>query len=145
MSTRSREVIFGSRIRGARIRAEGAREEAIRAVREADRAEAEAGRSVWRVTAGRRSRPRRSAQCLNGGYGWLQVKCHRGETEASISLNTSAGRGIGRQHAGRAGRSDTHHLFTTARRDTVTVTRSLTACFVPDCSRRGVTGWRGYH
>jgi hypothetical protein len=24
------------------------------------------------------------AQCLNGGYGWLQVKCHRCETEASI-------------------------------------------------------------
>jgi phage FluMu protein Com len=32
------------------------------------------------------------AQCLNGGYGWLQVKCHRCETEASIRLNTSAGR-----------------------------------------------------
>jgi hypothetical protein len=28
MSTKSREVIFGSRIRGAKIRAEGAREEA---------------------------------------------------------------------------------------------------------------------
>src|SRR6266481_8399188 len=26
------------------------------------------------------------AQCLNGGYGWLQVKCHRCETEASIPL-----------------------------------------------------------
>jgi hypothetical protein len=26
------------------------------------------------------------AQCLNGGYGWLQVKCHRCETEASIAL-----------------------------------------------------------
>src|SRR6266480_4719363 len=36
----SREVIFGSRIRGAKIRAEGARERAKQAVREADRAEA---------------------------------------------------------------------------------------------------------
>lgn len=27
------------------------------------------------------------AQCLNGGYGWLQVKCHRCETEASIPLD----------------------------------------------------------
>jgi hypothetical protein len=26
-------------------------------------------------------------QCLNGGYGWLQVKCHRCETEASIPLD----------------------------------------------------------
>jgi hypothetical protein len=26
------------------------------------------------------------AQCLNGGYGWLQVKCHRCETSASIPL-----------------------------------------------------------
>ncbi len=42
MSTKSREVIFGSRIRGAKIRAEGAREEAVKAVRTADRAEAEA-------------------------------------------------------------------------------------------------------
>jgi hypothetical protein len=42
LSTRSREVIFGSRIRGAKIRAEGAREAAEKAVREADRAEAEA-------------------------------------------------------------------------------------------------------
>ena len=27
------------------------------------------------------------AQSLNGGYGWLQVKCHRCETEASIPLD----------------------------------------------------------
>ena len=26
------------------------------------------------------------AQCRNGGYGWLQVKCRRCETEASIPL-----------------------------------------------------------
>jgi hypothetical protein len=32
-------VIFGSRIRGAKIRAEGAREEAAKAIRAADRAE----------------------------------------------------------------------------------------------------------
>jgi hypothetical protein len=38
MSTKSREVIFGSRIRGAKIRAEGAREEAKKAFRQADRA-----------------------------------------------------------------------------------------------------------
>jgi hypothetical protein len=26
------------------------------------------------------------AQCLNGGYGWLQIKCRRCETYASIPL-----------------------------------------------------------
>jgi len=40
MSTKSREVIFGSRIRGAKNRAEGAREEAAKAIHTADRAEA---------------------------------------------------------------------------------------------------------
>jgi hypothetical protein len=42
MSTKSREVIFGSQIAGARIRADEARKRAREAVREADRAEAEA-------------------------------------------------------------------------------------------------------
>src|ERR1700749_4982339 len=40
MGTKSREVIWGGRIMGAKIRAEGAREDATRAVRAADRAEA---------------------------------------------------------------------------------------------------------
>jgi hypothetical protein len=42
MSTKSREVLYGSRIRGAQIRADGAREKAIQAVREAHAAAAEA-------------------------------------------------------------------------------------------------------
>ena len=42
MSTKSREVIYGSQIRGAKIRAEGARKRAAEAIREADRVEAEA-------------------------------------------------------------------------------------------------------
>lgn len=46
----------------------------------------EAGRSEWRATAGRRSPSPTIGQCLNGGYGWLQVKCRRCETEASIPL-----------------------------------------------------------
>jgi hypothetical protein len=28
-----------------------------------------------------------NAQCLNGGYGWLEVECHRCKTRASISLD----------------------------------------------------------
>jgi hypothetical protein len=45
MSTKSREVIYGGRIIGARIRAEGAREAAQKAIREADRAAAE----LWSI------------------------------------------------------------------------------------------------
>jgi hypothetical protein len=43
MSTKIREVIFGSWIAGAKIRADEARKRARGAVREADRAKAEAG------------------------------------------------------------------------------------------------------
>jgi hypothetical protein len=86
MSTKSREVIFGSRISGAKIRAEFAREEAVKAVRAADRAEAEA----WSIRMEGYGGPAQPAptigQCLNGGYGWLQVKCRRCKTEASIPL-----------------------------------------------------------
>jgi hypothetical protein len=42
MSTKSREVIYGSQIRGAKIRAEGARKRCRGPVHEADRADAEA-------------------------------------------------------------------------------------------------------
>jgi hypothetical protein len=27
------------------------------------------------------------AQCLNGGYGWLEVECHRCKTRASLPLD----------------------------------------------------------
>jgi hypothetical protein len=87
MSTKSREVLFGSRISAATIRAAGARERAKQAMREADRADGEA----WPIRmAGTRAGPAQPsptiAQCLNGGFGWLQVKCRRCETEASIPL-----------------------------------------------------------
>jgi hypothetical protein len=87
MSTKSREVIYGGRIIGARIRAEGAREAAQKAVREADRAAAE----LWSIQMEGFGGPAQPSptigQCLNGGYGWLQVKCHRCESEASIPLD----------------------------------------------------------
>lgn len=50
MSTKSREVIWGGRIMGAKIRAQGARENAEQAVREADRAVPKPGPSAWRAT-----------------------------------------------------------------------------------------------
>jgi hypothetical protein len=45
MSTKSREVIYGGQIIGAKIRADGARQAAQKAVREADRAAAE----LWSI------------------------------------------------------------------------------------------------
>src|SRR5450755_3469130 len=79
MSAKSLEVILGSTIRGAKIRARGAREEAKKAIREADRAEAEAW-SIRMEDYGGPAQPSPTiAQCLNGGYGWLQVKCRRGQ------------------------------------------------------------------
>ena len=87
ISTKSREVLFGSRIRGAKIRAEGARERAKQAVREADRAEAEA----WSIRMGGVRRAGATITddraCLNGGLGWLEVECRRCKTRASLPLD----------------------------------------------------------
>src|SRR6266513_397573 len=88
MRTRSRQSIFSSRLGAAKIRAEGAREEAMQAIRKADRAEAEAW-SIRMEGYGGPAQPSPTiAQCLNGGYGWLQVQCRRCETEARIPLDT---------------------------------------------------------
>jgi hypothetical protein len=87
MSTKSREVIFGSRIRGAKIHPQGAREAARKAACEADRAEAEA-RAIRMEGYGGPAQPSPTIrQCLNGGHGWLEVMCKRCETRASIPLD----------------------------------------------------------
>src|ERR1700676_5419068 len=87
MATRSREVIWSSRISGAKISAEHARERGREAVRGAERAEAYAW-SVRMEGYGGAAQPSPTiAQCLNGGYGWLEVKCHRCETQASLPLD----------------------------------------------------------
>jgi hypothetical protein len=87
MSSKSREVIYGGRIIGAKIRAEGAREAAKKAVREADRAAAELWSIQMEAFGGPAQPSPTIGQRLNGGYGWLQVKCHRCETEASLPLD----------------------------------------------------------
>jgi hypothetical protein len=53
MSTKSREVIYGGQIIGAKTRAEGAQEAAQKAVREADRAAAE----LWSIQMEARGGP----------------------------------------------------------------------------------------
>src|SRR3954466_7890894 len=87
MSTKSRQTIYGSRIRGAKIRAEGARRTPTRAIREADRAEAAAW-SIRMEGFGGPAQPSPTiGQCLNGGLGWLEVQCKRCKTRASLPLD----------------------------------------------------------
>jgi hypothetical protein len=77
MNTKSRQIIFGSRIEGAEIRAKGAREAARKAAREADRAEAEAW-SIRMEGYGGPAQPSPTiGQCLNGGLGWLRPRNYR--------------------------------------------------------------------
>jgi hypothetical protein len=87
MSTTSRHSIYGGRIIGAKIRAESARQRAKEAVREADAAEC----LLWSEQMEGYGRPAQPSptigQCLNGGYGWLEVECHRCKTRASIPLD----------------------------------------------------------
>src|SRR6201985_3432588 len=87
MGSRSRQSAFHGRLIGAKIRAKSARELAAKAIREADRAEAEAW-SIRMEGYGGPAQPSPTiAQCLNGGYGFLEVKCHRCDTKASIPLD----------------------------------------------------------
>jgi hypothetical protein len=87
MGTKSREVIYGGRARAAKMNAERARRRAIEATREADRAEAHAW-SIRMEGFGGPAQPSPTiGQCLNGGYGWLEVKCRRCETRASLPLD----------------------------------------------------------
>ncbi len=87
MSTKSRQVIWGGQIMGAKIRARGARERAKQAIREADRAEAEAWSIRMEGYGGPAQPPPTIAQCLNGGLGWLEVECNRCKTRASLPLD----------------------------------------------------------
>jgi hypothetical protein len=87
MSTKSREVIWGSRIAGAKIHAQAARRRAQEAAREADRAEAEAC-SVRMEGYGGPAQPSPTiGQCLSGGLGWLEVECAHCKTRASLPLD----------------------------------------------------------
>ncbi len=82
----TRQRIFGDRVIGARISAVNARERAKQAAREADAAECLLWSEQMEGFGGPAQPSPTIAQCLNGGYGWLQVKCRRCETEASIPL-----------------------------------------------------------
>jgi hypothetical protein len=84
VSTKSRQVIFGSRIRGAKIRAGGSRESHPRC---RPRRSGSMVDPDGRLMVGQRNRLRRSGNDLNGGHGWLEVECHRCKTRASLPLD----------------------------------------------------------
>ena len=87
MGTKSREVIWGSRIMGANMRAEQARRDAKLAISIADAAEAEAW-SVRMEGYGGPAQPSPTiGQCINGGYRFLEVECSRCKTRASLPLS----------------------------------------------------------
>ena len=113
MSTKKREVIFGGRIMGAKIRAEHARELAKTAQRDADRAEADPWSIRMEAYGGPAQPSPTIAQCLNGGLGWLEVECNRCKTRASLPLDAirrprstpiwKLEASLNAAHAGRAG------------------------------------------
>ena len=86
-STKSRQFIWGGRVKLAKMQAEHAGKRAVEAAREADRAEAEAWSLQMEGYGGPAQPSPTIGQCLNGGYGYLEVKCHRCETRASLPLN----------------------------------------------------------
>jgi hypothetical protein len=67
MGTKSREVIWGGQIMGAKISARSGREAAQKVAREAAVAD--------------------DRECLNGGLGRLEVECNRCKTRASLPLD----------------------------------------------------------
>ena len=69
----SRSRIFGPRVSGAKIRAQHAREEAAKAIRERDAAECHLWSEQMEGYGGPAQPSPTIAQCLNGGYGWLDL------------------------------------------------------------------------
>jgi hypothetical protein len=89
MSTKSREVIWGSRIRGAQIRADGARENAPGSSGRARAAAAEA----WSIaTADRPSRPRRSRNASTADTPGSRSSASAARRRQASRSSTSAGR-----------------------------------------------------
>lgn len=87
MSTKSREVLFGSKLRGLQMRAKAARVEAKLAIAAAHKAACEEW-SLRMFGFGGPSQPSPTiAQAIAGDMKWLEVKCKRCETRASIPLD----------------------------------------------------------
>lgn len=87
MGSKSRERIWDSRIRGAEMLARSAKEHVVQAQRDAD-ATACLAWSHRLEGYGDAIEPSPTIeQCLNGGFGWLEIQCNRCKSRASIPLD----------------------------------------------------------
>ena len=88
MGGKSRQRLFGDRVRGAKV---GARNTPAHRPRkrkaQTDAAECLLWSEQMEGFGGPAQPSPTLAQCLNGGYGWLEVMCKRCETRASIPLD----------------------------------------------------------
>jgi len=80
----TRHRIFGDRRSSAQIPADHAHQQAREAARDADAAECLLWSEQMEGFGGPALPSPTIAQCLNGGYGWLEVMCKRCETRASV-------------------------------------------------------------
>src|ERR1700759_5362257 len=86
MGSKSREGIWGGAVMGANMLAKTAREEAEKAARAADRAEVHAWSLRMEGYGGPAQPSPTIGQCIKGGYGWLEVKCHRCDNPPRLPL-----------------------------------------------------------
>src|SRR5690242_3617226 len=86
MGGKTRERLWGDRVRAARIHAEHARKTAADATREADAAECMLWSAQMEGFGGPAQPSPTIGQALNGGFGFLEVQCKRCETRTSIPL-----------------------------------------------------------
>jgi hypothetical protein len=117
MGGKTRRRIFGDRVMRAKAHARFTRDQARKAVREADAAECLLWSEQMEGIGGPAQPSPTIAQCLRGGFGWLEVQCRRCETRASIPLEhirrpRDSGNWKRRSNAGRAERRVTLHPCT---------------------------------
>lgn len=86
MGGKTRDRLWGDRVRSARIRADHARKQADDAIRAADRAACELWSNQMEGFGGPAQPSPTIGQALNGGYGFLEVQCKRCETRTSVPL-----------------------------------------------------------
>ena len=82
----SRDRIFGDRIRAAKIGIESARRKAREAAIEEDAAACQLWSATMEGYGGPAQPSPTIAQCLNGGYWFLEVQCRRCRKQVSIPL-----------------------------------------------------------
>lgn len=86
MGGKTRHRIFGDRVMAAKVHANHAAQRAVEAMRERDRTACLLWSEQMEGFGGPAQPSPSIAECLNGGYDWLEIMCKRCETRASIPL-----------------------------------------------------------